>query len=307
MRIAFIRLLCGLTRAFPLLHLDTLAQLMLPPDLGSLADEAIRWNQHSRICVNWKHPREWDLYRHGLFESHISAAIQQNTPPRGYAIDVGANIGLHTLTLSYAVGEQGCVLALEPNPIVRQRLEQNLRCNSFARNVTVQAHAASGQRGRANLYMHDHTEITGKASLVQVSPDAQQALTVETATLDELVQEAGWPRVDLIKCDIEGHDLAALYGAKQILSQYKPILLVEYEPALWSKAGFSLGDLYTYLNGLGYELWHLPAYRWRGLHRPSPIRLTQTLPLTLNNRKLDILARVRRTDDPASRLAEPLK
>jgi FkbM family methyltransferase len=223
------------------------------------------------VFVNRGSPREWNLYRSGLFEPHTLAAIRRHTPRGGCAVDIGANVGLITLALSAAVGSQGRVLALEPSPAVYARLLQNLALNPFAANVIARPVAASGSAGRVTFYAPAEP-ISGKGSLVRHDA-GWQAIEVEALPLDALVAGLGWPFIDLIKCDVEGHDMAALRGARGLLEAHRPALLVEYEPELWAAAGHTFTDLLDLLDPLGCVLWRLPPLRWRALRRAAPVAL----------------------------------
>jgi FkbM family methyltransferase len=288
MRTALIRALCAATRVLPPLYLDKLAQRLLPRDT-TFPDEVIAWLPGIRLVTNWRNSHEWDIYRHGLFELHIRDVIQQYTPRGGRAIDIGANIGLHTLVLSQQVGLDGQVLAFEPNPTVRQRLEANLALNLFTANVQVCPAAASDHAGEAELHVPSGQNITGKASLEALAGDFQ-LVRVPLTTVDQVIAEQGWDRVDLIKCDVEGHDLVALQGAQHTLAIYHPALLIEYEPSLWQQAGHTYEELFTYLSDLGYRLWRVSPYKFRGLQRSPRLLLGPAVPDALRGGKIDILA-----------------
>jgi FkbM family methyltransferase len=284
-----IRALCATTRRVPVPGLTALAARLIEPG-RAYPDLVIPWGRRSRVWVNWANSREWDLYCRGIFEPHVTAAIRRHTPPGGQAIDIGANVGLHTLTLSRAVGPAGRVLALEPNEPVCRRLAQNLALNAHAANVTVRQVAASDRAGWVAFYAPADRPITGKASLVEHGEPGWAESRVEAASLDDLVEREGWPRVDIVKCDVEGHDLQALMGARRILADHQPVVLVEFEPDLWARAGSDYPALYAYLDGLGYGLWFLPPHRLRGLMRPAPVALGPSLPPALAGRKVDLLA-----------------
>jgi len=288
MRTLLIRLLCALTRMFPPLSLDRLAARFHPEQVGG-AEHSIRYGA-SRVCVRWTNRREWDLYATGLYEPHVTRMLRRHAPPGGYAIDVGANLGLHTLTLSRAVGTMGRVLALEPNPPVRARLEQNLALNPHARNVTVDPRGASDRAGTAHLHTPEGDPITGKGSLVAHNAPGWINTSVAVETVDSIVAALGWPRVDLIKVDVEGHDLPVLRGAAGILERHRPALVIEYEPPLWQAAGYSFAGLVDLLQPLGYRLWFLPPDRWRGLRRSAPVALGNSVPAALASRPLDVIA-----------------
>ncbi|MDS4020242.1 MAG: FkbM family methyltransferase [Candidatus Competibacter sp.] len=74
---------------------------------------------------------DWNLLFRGEFEPQVTRLFQQLASEGGVAVDIGANIGAHTLTLAKALGPSGTVLAFEPNPLVRSVLERNIALNGF--------------------------------------------------------------------------------------------------------------------------------------------------------------------------------
>jgi hypothetical protein len=76
--------------------------------------------------------------------------------------------------------------------------------------------------------------------------------TVDAVTLDDYVRERGLSRVDVVKIDVEGHELAVLKGAVATLGRYHPLLLVEIRSEFLRQAGTSRDAVYAFLKELGY-------------------------------------------------------
>src|SRR5687768_4467549 len=74
---------------------------------------------------------DWNVLFRGEYEPHLTALWNRLAPEGGVAIDVGANVGAHTLSMARAVGPRGQVLAFEPNPPVRAALVHNLSLNGI--------------------------------------------------------------------------------------------------------------------------------------------------------------------------------
>ena len=72
------------------------------------------------------------MFFYGTYEEHMSSLISAFVPPGGVAVDVGANVGVHTLAMWKAActgSRRGIVIACEPNPGVLARLQTNLALN----------------------------------------------------------------------------------------------------------------------------------------------------------------------------------
>jgi FkbM family methyltransferase len=209
---------------------------------------------------------EWVLWVYGEYEPDTEAIIRRYLRPGDVAIDVGANIGIHTLPMSEAVGPQGVVLAVEPLPSVRERLERNLELNR-ATNVRVIAQAASDREGSAQLYPPRADAANfGQASLARLGHlDEAAPIEVSLVTLDAIVRAHGLDRVRLIKIDVEGHDREVMAGAIALIDRYKPVLIFEFSPEHTSEIGNDWDDTVDLLvRQRSYRL----SEMWRGALTP---------------------------------------
>jgi len=191
---------------------------------------------------------EKDLWL-GSYEPFVLEAVARFARPGMTAYDVGAHIGYVTLCLAQAVGPQGHVVAFEPLPANQQRLRTNLELNGLSGRVQVVAGAVGEAEGR-QLFKPHLSVAMGKLRTAG-APDEPAAglLEVEVVSLDEFAAAAGTPP-GLIKMDIEGGEAAALRGARRLLRQAKPILLLELHEAQKIEAG----TVFDGLQQMGYEI-----------------------------------------------------
>jgi FkbM family methyltransferase len=133
------------------------------------------------------------------------AGLLRHVPEGGTFVDVGANCGLFTLTAAARVGGRGRVVAIEPAPVMVERLRFNVAANRFA-NVMVFPTAVGEATGVATLSIVPGQ--LGKSSLAAV--DGGVAATVPVTTLLSVVEASGIARIDALKIDIEGYEDRAL-------------------------------------------------------------------------------------------------
>lgn len=146
------------------------------------------------------------------------------------AIDVGANVGVYSDCLARGAKR---VVALEPHP----------GCAAFLRRLALDRvdlieAAVSDREGRADLRIpiDDSGEAYALSSL-SVANDfgaAERAVRiapVRTVTLDGIAEQRVGPqeRVGFVKIDVEGHELKVLLGARALLAEHRPVILVETE------------------------------------------------------------------------------
>ena len=143
-------------------------------------------------------------------------------------LDIGANVGMFTLIASQTFEK---VIAFEPNPDTFRMLENNINLNKIG-NITAYNIGLSDQNSIMKLY---HNPLNnGGASLNKFSSKINKEgdgftwneTKVEVKILDSIIGE-DIKSVDLIKIDVEGHELPALKGALGVIKTYKPLIFAE--------------------------------------------------------------------------------
>jgi FkbM family methyltransferase len=179
------------------------------------------------------------------FLARLLAAL---APPGGVAVDAGAHIGYLTLELARAVGVDGRVYALEPDPAAAAALRSNLRRNRLGDRVIVVEQALGAEPGTAVL----HLAGGGEASSLAELPGFHARLDVRVTPLDELVGDAA---VDLVKLDVEGAELEALRGMTRLLRRRPDVaLVVECNPGRLTSLGTSAEELLAFLREEGFAV-----------------------------------------------------
>lgn len=193
------------------------------------------------IHINTASALEWSLFFLG-YESGIRNIIKTKFQDNGTFVDVGANVGIHTLVAAKRAKE---VIAIEPMPENADRLDENCRLNNL-NNVTILRCLASDREGHRMIYKG----IAGQPGSSSLYPDEdmKEGLICKSVTLDSLFKDK---KVDFIKIDAEGEDGRILLGAKATITRDKPIIVFEYSHK-WKEAGVSLEEIKGLL--VGYEI-----------------------------------------------------
>ena len=161
--------------------------------------------------------------------------------------DIGANKGSFILWLSrWCAG--GRVVAFEPQPEFARRLAEVCRTMRLD-NVRVEAKAVYSHSGDQELFVP--AGHSPGASLTHKAAEATSftTLSVPVIALDDYFDETA--HITLLKIDVEGAELGLLKGAERILRQHAPLLVFECENR--HLAPGTVGDVFSYLNTLGYE------------------------------------------------------
>src|SRR6516165_11098488 len=138
--------------------------------------------------------------RHGVeaIEPGVRAVLQARLHAGATAVDIGASIGVHALTMAKMVGPGGRVVCVEPLAHIASTLERTLRLNGFSERTQVICSAAADSAGEATLHRAPHSPMS---SLFPI-PQECSALTVRTMALDD--HFAPGERVDMVKIDVAG-------------------------------------------------------------------------------------------------------
>ena len=190
---------------------------------------------------------EWQLWAFGGFEKHFAELFRCLVSSGDRCVDVGANIGVHTVRLAKLVGAAGEVIAIEPDAGVAERTRCNVTLNDLANARVVNA-AASDQAGHMRLYRPASSDTNrARASLLRHPYLTGDAATVPVLTIDEICDGP----VALIKIDVEGHEAAVLRGAAAVIAGHAPSVVFEYAPEL---LGETAQAPFGWLAERGYEL-----------------------------------------------------
>jgi FkbM family methyltransferase len=157
----------------------------------------------------------------GYWESWITLVLARTVRPGWHCLDVGANHGYYTLVMADAAGSEGRVAPVEPTPRLAELLRQTLDVNGFPA-VEVVAKAASDSDGEA-LQLVIPARRSMNARLATEVGATDEAVGVESVTVDSITR--GWPRVDLIKIDVEGAEERVWRGMQRTLADNPEIVL----------------------------------------------------------------------------------
>lgn len=194
------------------------------------------------------------IYR-GSFEYQERQFLNAFLRPGDVFVDVGANIGLFTLTAAKLVKKTGRVYAFEPCSKTHQRLLKNVKLNHLT-NVSCHQLALSDKTGQIDMTV-SLDGFDAWNSLAQ--PIAGESFAVETITStkwDDFVREYNLIKgVTMMKIDVEGWETYVLSGGFETLSRMDaPVLQVEFTEKASQSADSSCQKLYHSLEKLGYQM-----------------------------------------------------
>lgn len=206
----------------------------------------------------------------GTYEPQTSKLLRKHVKADEVFVDVGANLGLHSLEVAKEVGCH--VASFEPHPETGDCLTKSIELNKLEELVRVFRVALSNEDGTATLVQPlDHA---GKSALQGPNPNFREGgeFEVPVAQLDNFKEFHDHlanlnKRVGLVKMDIEGAEEWALRGMANLLKEHRPNIIMElYDGNLYGFVS-SKAAVISFLESIGYELSH--EFEWNGLFIPK--------------------------------------
>jgi FkbM family methyltransferase len=164
-----------------------------------------------------------------------------------YVLDAGAHVGGFTLWV--AARSQCRILALEPNPATRDLLEANVHRARLAERVAVRPWALAGVHGARRLLPADDS-----AASALVRERADDDVEVDAVSLAEAIAASAFPRVDVVKMDIEGTEYEVFAAASRDAIRSVAFWIVECHQV----EGATAGTIAEVLGSAGFEVTTLP-------------------------------------------------
>jgi len=197
---------------------------------------------------------EREILFHGAYEPVTLSLVRRLLSPGAVFVDVGAHVGQYSLHALAVVGSKGRVLAFEPSPATAARFRWNASLSS-ATGVILHHFALSDIVGVAALHhpvFHSvHGFNSGGATLAASSGGAEYQVALLPCTAVPAL--ANLARIDVLKIDVEGHELQVLHSLfvpgvprpKHIVLEYLPATFPEAAtiPALLREQGYALSDV----------------------------------------------------------------
>lgn len=175
--------------------------------------------------------------------------------PGSTVLDIGANCGQYTYTLSKLVGRSGKVISFEPVKYTFDVLRIIVKKLKL-KNVELHNIALSNKKGKLEIKIPlDNFGIPNIGLSSFTNNDNVLREIVKADTLDNFlhVKNVDFKKILFIKCDVEGFELFVLKGGINCFKLAKPTLLIEVDDFLTRKVGYSANELFEFLRKLGYR------------------------------------------------------
>lgn len=201
------------------------------------------------------------IYLTGGFENSLNKFIRKNLSEDMVALDIGANIGAHTLSMGAGVGPGGQTHAIEATEYAFAKLTQNIALNPAVAGQITAHHCMllppTDQADQSAVKDAIHSSWPFKSKQERHRSHQGVCKTIGNArkmNLDELCDELQLKRLDLIKLDVDGNEWDVLSGGTKTFERFKPLIVMEVAPD-YHETGHEKGfpNIHRLLSDLGYR------------------------------------------------------
>lgn len=193
-----------------------------------------------------------EIFLSGCYEPFFLSLIKKNLNKGDVFVDIGANIGQHSLFASGVVGDEGKVIAFEPIPRTYDQFSRSVQKNSM-KNVEIH-NCGCGEAESTLEIFFEEGNISGSSFIKSDDKDLKESISIVKA--DSILMKE--KKISFIKIDVEGFELEVLKGLQQTINKYHPIILIEYSPYYFDISDPNIGfEIISILVDSGYNLYDL--------------------------------------------------
>ncbi|HUO35958.1 MAG TPA: FkbM family methyltransferase [Candidatus Acidoferrum sp.] len=227
----------------------------------------------------------------GTYETHVRSCLETLIDEGETILDVGAHIGVHSVTAAFLCGSRGRVAAFEPDPDLHRQLRKNLAQFPWAYAI----YAAVWERSGDICFERSATRYdSASGTVVDIQDQGKgEIVRVPSIAIDDWAAKFGLGRIGMIKIDACGSEAAILRGAIGVVGQHQPILVLAFNGDIPIAAEANPLAALDLLAQLGYSVFRLSwqyVETWNAARHHAPCEIL-CLPAATEIHALSKLAR----------------
>jgi len=208
-------------------------------------------------CLDLNEGIDLVIYLSGCFEKNTLRAYSCLLKQGDVVLDVGGNIGAHTLHFAKLVGENGHVYVFEPTVYAYNKLVENISLNPelSTRITPVQAMLSDGVNRKLESEIYSSWPLKKNDDIHPLHAGRLESTAgAKVFSVDEFISSSGMEKVDFVKLDVDGKEVSILKGAMNTLVKNRCPILIELSFYTLHEADTSVDELLEILNNYGYQI-----------------------------------------------------
>jgi len=237
----------GIGRYYPIKKAVKIVQKLLKPDVATVQGHKMYLDKNDSL----------NLAMNGIYGEFETSLVKNEISPGDVVIDIGGHIGYFTLIFAKLVGSEGKVFTFEPEPTNFEILRKNVEMNCY-QNVVLEQKAVSDKNGTCELFVGQSS--SGANRIYQPKKTKTQKFRpsiASTVRLDDYFANSDLTnKIKFIKMDVEGAELLALRGMRNILQSNKTLtIFTEFIKNALEDAGTDPSEMLDFLKKMGFEIY----------------------------------------------------
>ena len=196
-------------------------------------------------------PAKWFRYFENDYEKENILFLKEKCNPNMIIFDIGAHLGLMSMICSQLLQKKGKIYSFEPTPKTFEILKKVIKINK-ASDLVIPINKAVAKENKTIDFYLSEDEGSNSNSLVSKNHRERKPIQIQVTSLDLFTKENNIKQIDLIKIDAEGSEYDVLLGAQNIISAFKPIIILALHPPLIKNNGHNIEDIYEFLIAHNY-------------------------------------------------------
>jgi FkbM family methyltransferase len=208
------------------------------------------------INVDTKNFIDACVYYTGDYEPYLKKHFKNFVKNGDYVLDVGANIGFHTLYFAELTGVNGKVFSFEPIPVNFNALQSNIKLNQFPQ-ITAINKALGNTNSPMEIHVDQDAQNPGAFNLLDKGP---KNTVIDCIKGDDFLDRNQIEKIDFIKIDVEGFEYEVFKGLSKTIKNSKPIIIFEYDYNYQHKLNDNPKIIFEFLTQFGYQFFTIDGY-----------------------------------------------
>jgi FkbM family methyltransferase len=211
------------------------------------------WNLDLREAI------DFCLYISGEYEPQLLKTYSKLIKRNSIILEVGANIGVHTLPMANLLTGPGQVHAFEPTNFAIKKLKANLELNpTLEKKVSIhKVFISQNKQSILPELLSSSWDLEKPLHHRQRNPQdkgfSHSTIGAKSNSIDSWCEQEKLDKVCIIKVDVDGYEVDVLKGSIKTIHKFKPTLLLELAPINFQKNKDSFKDYIDLLNNLNYR------------------------------------------------------
>lgn len=213
-------------------------------------------NGNFKLWLNTKNFIDSCIYYTGDYEPYLKIHYKKLIKPGDTVLDVGANIGFHSLYFAELTGPTGKVFSFEPIQVNYDAFKHNLSLNNFIQIIPQQI-ALGNENNTLAIHLDLEQSNPGAFNLLT---EGTKNHTIKCEKGDDFSNNLGIDKVNFIKIDVEGYEYEVLKGLKSTIHRSRPIINFEYDKNYQSISNNDPLSIFLFLKEMNYTFYKIDGY-----------------------------------------------